>query len=36
MNPSVILSAAKELMPIASGNEVRRFAQDDKEEKPSS
>jgi hypothetical protein len=26
---SVILSAAKDLMPMASGDEVLRFAQDD-------
>jgi hypothetical protein len=26
---SVILSAAKDLMPVASGDEVLRFAQDD-------
>jgi hypothetical protein len=28
-SPLVILSAAKDLMPIASGDEVLRFAQDD-------
>jgi len=27
--PFVILSAAKDLMPAASGDEVLRFAQDD-------
>jgi hypothetical protein len=27
--PSVILSEAKDLMPVASGDEVLRFAQDD-------
>ncbi len=27
---SVILSAAKDLMPVASGDEVLRYAQDDK------
>jgi hypothetical protein len=26
----IILSAAKDLMPIASGDEVLRFAQDDR------
>jgi hypothetical protein len=29
MTHSVILSAAKDLMPVASGDEVLRFAQDD-------
>jgi len=29
MLATVILSAAKDLMPIASGDEVLRFAQDD-------
>jgi hypothetical protein len=28
--PSVILSEAKDLMPVASGDEVLRCAQDDK------
>ena len=28
--PSVILSEAKDLMPVASGDEVLRYAQDDK------
>jgi hypothetical protein len=27
---AVILSAAKDLMPVASGDEVLRYAQDDK------
>jgi len=27
--PSVILSAAKDLVPVASGDEVLRYAQDD-------
>jgi hypothetical protein len=27
---TVILSAAKDLMPVANGDEVLRFAQDDK------
>jgi hypothetical protein len=30
MPPFVILSAAKDLMPVASGDEVLRCAQDDK------
>jgi hypothetical protein len=30
MFSSVILSAAKDLMPLASGDEVLRYAQDDK------
>jgi hypothetical protein len=30
IRPSVILSEAKDLMPLASGDEVLRFAQDDK------
>jgi hypothetical protein len=29
MSASVILSVAKDLMPVASGDEVLRFAQDD-------
>jgi hypothetical protein len=29
MSTSVILSEAKDLMPIANGDEVLRFAQDD-------
>ena len=29
MSVSVILSEAKDLMPVASGDEVLRFAQDD-------
>jgi hypothetical protein len=29
--PSVILSEAKDLMPLASGDEILRFAQDDGE-----
>jgi hypothetical protein len=28
--PFVILSEAKDLMPVANGDEVLRFAQDDK------
>src|SRR6266446_6026443 len=28
--PSVILSEAKDLMPVASGDEILRFAQDDR------
>jgi hypothetical protein len=30
MSTPVILSEAKDLMPIASGDEVLRFAQDDR------
>ena len=29
MSYAVILSAAKDLMPVASGDEVLRYAQDD-------
>jgi hypothetical protein len=34
MTPSVILSEAKDLMPVARGDEVLRFAQDDKRRPP--
>jgi hypothetical protein len=30
MSSAVILSAAKDLMPVAIGDEVLRFAQDDR------
>jgi hypothetical protein len=29
-SPAVILSEAKDLMPLATGDEVLRFAQDDR------